>query len=269
MQKKRDVEKKDGFESAMAAPHRGATLSDVTIDQYELGYQLFMGLPPGVKKTKAIMAAAKLTASQVESLTTKGRPLAKPEPWPSWNDRLTGEVLLLQQNACKTAKRLSSKGVSLFEEAIRNTEEAQRMVTNILTVFGRKLKHANDHMDTDGLEKAMPGPAVRGTLAALRPYADLSYLGKAFQDIYGSPHGRKRSSGEDDVRIDLSGDYSDRGAFAFTDSHESQDGKVDVLEELMPEMAGWTVEEIDTFARTGAVPRRLMIDPASQSTSAS
>lgn len=234
---------------------------EITPLQYKRGWELVSTY----HTTQQILAATGLTRPQLAWLMKVGD---EGRSMPSYQARLAEEASIIRNRAKEAAHTVGGSAVEALDEAIEITKLAQRASKAIVYAhLKQRIQPAllkieqGQGTDEDLADMAMP-KHVRETLRILKPFTDFTEVAHTFRTVFDSPaqSGNPLSALPKGVRLNLSGDFSEEAmlpaAVALVEELDQGEVGHDLLDDLLPEYRGWSVQEIDHYLETGERPAR-------------
>ncbi len=228
----------------------------ITAQQYQTGWNL---LSTG-HTVQQILSATGLTRPQLLWLTKVGD---ESRSMPAYNQRLAEQVARIRARGHEAADAIGAGAVDAVKRSMEITTVAQTLARNILAAhFKTKVQPAVNAMQSGAAspemlsEMAMSKP-LRETLKTLKHYADFTETARAFRTVFDSPHQTRDPLTQmpKEAKLDLSGEALLPAATALIEEISGEQGVGhDVVNDLLPEMAGWTEEETNRFISTGERP---------------
>lgn len=234
---------------------------DITPLQYKRGWELVSTW----HTTQQVLGATGLTRPQLAWLMKVGD---EARGMPSYQALLAEQQAEIRGRAKDAAALVGASALEVLEEAVEVTKLGQRTAKAILYAHLKlrvqpTLKKIEDGTGTDDdlADLAMP-KHLRETLRDIRPYTDFRVVAETFHIVFDSPHqtANPLSQLPKGVRLSLAGAFEGEAvlpaAVALVEELSEASVGHDLLDDLIPEYRGWSVEEIDHYVETGERPAR-------------
>lgn len=230
----------------------------VTPQQYKVAWDL---VSTG-HTVQQVLAATGLTKAQLAWLMKEGD---EANGMPSFGKRICELSAQIRKRALEAADTVGQGTLDGLKRAVEITHVAQTTVRNLLAAYATnrvapivaKARNGQQLTDDDMVAMAMPA-SMRDTVRALKPYCDLTETAKAFKIVFGDPTEPGMNDSIDampkELRLDLSAESYLPAAVALVEETAHRADTEDLLDQLLPECRGWTVEQIEHYIETGEYP---------------
>ncbi len=241
----------------MAKRHTGSTADDITPAQYEQAWTLYRT----AHRVQQICTAVGLTRSQVNWLVATGDAARK---MPAFAQRMAEEVAAIRTEAIEAAKQVSASGLEAIRENSVIASDARKICSSVIKAHALyAMRPILENLQQGQLspaeaqaqvaKMAMPRE-LRETLRVLKPYADWTETAKAFRMVYGEATTAEPGPPTPIIK-DLPLDAVLPASVSLVDVPDGVDGVTgDPLDDLVPELAEMTDEQIDHYVSTGEFP---------------
>ena len=233
----------------------GTAPEDITQRQYDRAWNLYRtGMNP-----RQICEIVELTRRQLAWLHGVGNAAKGQIPF---ERRLVEEREAIRSHSLEAGMEMSERGVRVLRRAMLNAESAAMLVS---AIFRKSIDKIQDNEELPegedtkvALDTLLPrGPALEA-IKALRPYCDMAGVVHAYKLLYEQPPGERVGNPAANIpaaRMDLGGEASLPAAYALMDEHQAATGgNSAMVDAVMREMAGWSVEQMEHYAKTGEEP---------------
>lgn len=240
--------------------------SQISMHQYKVAWDM---VSTG-HTVQQVLATTGLTKQQLAWLMRVGDESAG---MPSFSKRIGELSATIRKRAMEAAEVVGQGTLEGLKRAVEISHVAQTTVRNIMAAYATskvaptvaKARQGQQLTDDDLKAMAMPGP-LRDTVRALKPYCDLTETAKAFRIVFDDPENLsmndKLSAMPKEMRMDLSAEAYMPAAMALVEESRVDVSPDDLLDQLLPECRGWTVEQIEHYIETGEYPEEAY-DPTS------
>jgi len=219
--------------------------SDVTQRQYKAAWDLYRtGSPP-----KQICVQVGLTRSQLETLVREGY---APKKQPSFESRIIEERKAIRAEAIEAAKEVSTRGVEVIGQAMRNSQAATLLVKRVLESVNDRLEEG------EAIRDALPNRHELDVLRVLRRYCDMGPVVAAYKALYETPPSQRVGNPAVGVaNLDmpkLPADVALPAALALLEEVMGPGASSQLMDDSIRELSQWTPEQLAHYAETGEEP---------------
>lgn len=231
----------------------GGRPEDITEQQYHMAWRL-MAADCTVTQ---IMAGSGLNKAQLTWLMQEGD---ESRGMPSFAKMILEQVAAMRGRAQEAANKVGIEALEALGRQMKITRMTQQIMLLLLQEVGTELA-MNDRaapQDKKPLHRVVPTRQVVDTIKTLRPLADYTNVALAYRAVFDSPFSKNDpiSSLPRETRVDFSTESLIPASMALLSEGKSGAVTRDILQELLPEMRGWTQEEVELFAETGERPKK-------------
>jgi hypothetical protein len=237
----------------------------VTPEQYERGWELIST----AHTMGQILAATGLTRPQLDYLTRQGHPRLNK---PSYVSQLAEISQQVRKRAAEAAEAVGVGALAALKAEIDLHKLATGLASQLIHAHIQyRALPAQQRLRAGGLgadeqaeqvsQMAMDKATVE-SLRALRQFTSLEPTARMFRTVFDGPAGLADATGGAQVaKLDLSPAQALPASYALVEDlvDQADPAALDPLD-LVPEWAGWTLEEIDHYHATGELPHHAYGD---------
>lgn len=215
----------------------------VTFEQHARAYRMWIvGVDP-----RDIQREVGLTGKQWHWLFEKGDPnIGMPSLRSQWLD----EVESIRSHAVEAGREMSKRSVDVIRRRLKNAEGAGMIINRILALMASDLEGVEGRR----WEDYMPTSAVRDTIKALAPLADIKGIADAYKTIFGEAPSVRVARPQMDGSGRYAGDSAADPLGRLEDKRSGAGVSSEVLDGFIADWEAWTDEQKQRFLDTGEEP---------------